>query len=171
MLTVIAWRGLDRVAQGSQHVLTSSDRSQRLSQVMSQLEIDLMEAGQLRQSGRFALRLSDSVSSDALQSSFVEFQRVLGGQDQSQRLPNGPLLATTLQWIRWEVHHGVIIRSLPERGQSQQMLVGVSAMQLRPLGVALTQEKLTQPERWSGLEVVFLMNNGQKVRRVLSMRD
>jgi hypothetical protein len=30
---------------------------------------------------------------------------------------------------------------------------------------------LGQPERWSGMEVLIVLQNGQRLRRVLSMRD
>jgi len=42
---------------------------------------------------------------------------------------------------------------------------------LRPIGLALAQDPRSPPERWSGLEVLIVMQNGQRLRRVLSMRD
>ena len=161
MLAVIAWRGLDHAARSSQQVTASSDRSQRLNQVMAQLEVDLMEAAQLRQSGQFGMQMMSFPVAEGAEPSWLLLQRSMPEQQ-----PN-----KVLRWVRWEVRNGVLIRSLTELGQSQALLEGLRGMELRPIGAVLSQDPLNQPERWSGLEVLMVMQNGQRLRRVLSMRD
>ena len=161
LLAVIAWRGLDHVARSSQQVVASTDRSQRLNQVMSQLEVDLMEAAQLRQSGQFAVQIMSFPVAEGSESSWLLLQRPM-----TEQLP-----ARALRWVRWDVRDGVLTRSLAELGQSQALLHGLRGIELRPIGFALNQDPMSQPERWSGLEVLIVMQNGQRLRRVLSMRD
>jgi len=161
ILAVIAWRGLDHVARSSQQLVASTDRSQRLNQVMSQLELDLMEAAQLRQSGQFALQMMSFPIAEGAESSWLLLQRAM-----SEQLPT-----RAPRWVRWEVRDGVLTRSLSELGQSQALLSGLRGMELRPIGLALAQDPRSPPERWSGLEVLIVMQNGQRLRRVLSMRD
>ena len=161
LLAVIAWRGLDHVARSSQQVVSSTDRSQRLNQVMSQLEVDLMEAAQLRQSGQFAVQIMSFPVAEGSESSWLLLQRPM-----TEQLP-----ARALRWVRWDVRDGVLTRSLSELGQSQALLHGLRGIELRPIGFALNQDPMSQPERWSGLEVLIVMQNGQRLRRVLSMRD
>jgi len=57
--------------EDSQQLVASTDRSQRLNQVMSQLELDLMEAAQLRQSGQFALQMMSFPIAEGAESSLV----------------------------------------------------------------------------------------------------
>jgi len=161
MLAVIGWRGLDHAARSSQQVVASSDRSQRLHQVLGQLEVDLMEAAQLRQSGQFAMQMMSFPVAEGSEASWLLLQRSITDQQPTR----------VLRWVRWEVREGVLTRSLTEAGQSQALLTGLRGMELRPMGVALSQDPLNQPERWSGIEVLMVMQNGQRLRRVLSMRD
>ena len=141
--------------------MSSTDRSQRLNQVMSQLEVDLMEAAQLRQSGQFAVQIMSFPVAEGSESSWLLLQRPM-----TEQLP-----ARALRWVRWDVRDGVLTRSLSELGQSQALLHGLRGIALRPIGFALNQDPMSQPERWSGLEVLIVMQNGQRLRRVLSMRD
>jgi general secretion pathway protein J len=161
LLAVIAWRGLDHVARSSQQVISSTDRSQHLNQVMSQLEVDLMEAAQLRQSGQFAVQMMSFPVAEGAESSWLLLQRAMTEQFSSR----------TLRWVRWDVREGVLTRSLSEPGQSQGLLHGLRGMEIRPIGLGLSQDLLGQPERWSGMEVLIVLQNGQRLRRVLSMRD
>jgi prepilin-type N-terminal cleavage/methylation domain-containing protein len=98
LLAVIAWRGLDHVARSSQQVVSSTDRSQRLNQVMSQLEVDLMEAAQLRQSGQFAVQIMSFPVAEGSESSWLLLQRPM-----TEQLP-----ARALRWVRWDVRDGVL---------------------------------------------------------------
>ncbi|NBO13390.1 MAG: prepilin-type N-terminal cleavage/methylation domain-containing protein [Betaproteobacteria bacterium] len=161
MLAVMAWRGLDHVARSSQQVIASTEQSQGLNQVMSQLETDLMEAAQLRQSGQFAVQMMNFPVAQGAESSWLLMQRVMSEAS----------TARNLRWVRWDVRNGVLTRSLAETGQSQALLRDLRGMELRPIGPALSPETMNQPERWSGLEVLLVMQNGQRLRRVLSMRD
>ncbi|NCW01956.1 MAG: hypothetical protein EBW20_08985 [Betaproteobacteria bacterium] len=88
-----------------------------------------------------------------------------------QRAMSEASTARNLRWVRWDVRNGVLTRSLAETGQSQALLRDLRGMELRPIGPALSPETMNQPERWSGLEVLLVMQNGQRLRRVLSMRD
>ncbi|NCV56825.1 MAG: hypothetical protein EBW54_11615 [Betaproteobacteria bacterium] len=142
-------------------MIASTEQSQGLNQVMSQLETDLMEAAQLRQSGQFAVQMMNFPVAQGAESSWLLMQRVMSEAS----------TARNLRWVRWDVRNGVLTRSLAETGQSQALLRDLRGMELRPIGPALSPETMNQPERWSGLEVLLVMQNGQRLRRVLSMRD
>ncbi|NCV26079.1 MAG: hypothetical protein EBW58_07670, partial [Betaproteobacteria bacterium] len=137
------------------------EQSQGLNQVMSQLETDLMEAAQLRQSGQFAVQMMNFPVAQGAESSWLLMQRAMSEAS----------TARNLRWVRWDMRNGVLTRSLAETGQSQALLRDLRGMELRPIGPALSPETMNQPERWSGLEVLLVMQNGQRLRRVLSMRD
>lgn len=181
LIATLSWRGLDALARSSTQVLSQTEQTQRIHQTLTQLEVDLMEAAQLRRNGLFALMRSEISAQEA---GSIVFRRAI---------PESPTLAP-LRWVRWQVRGGSLQRVLsaellspdalanlgsaaansaaPAQGVHVQVLLeGVRAMQLRPIVPLTENEVLDRPERWSGLEVVLVQSDGRRLRRVLSLRD
>jgi prepilin-type N-terminal cleavage/methylation domain-containing protein len=200
LLATLGWRGLDAVARSSVQVLSLAEQTQMIHQTLSQLEVDLMEAAQLRRNGLFALEMTSPLAQDgwrssgqSLSASSAVFQTAAQPQDASwilfrRAIPETPTL-TPLRWVRWQVRGGRLQRVLsveplsaetiaaldPSGGapgvQVQVLLEGVRAMELRPIVPMNEAEALQRTERWSGVEVVLVQIDGRRLRRILSLRD
>jgi len=200
LLATLGWRGLDAVARSSTQVLSLAEQTQMIHQTLSQLEVDLMEAAQLRRNGLFALEMTSPSAQDGWRSggqgraaSSAVLQTAAQPHESSwillrRAIPENPTL-TSRRWVRWQVRGGRLLRVISDEPlsaealaalepsgvapgeQVQVLLEGVRAMELRPIVPMNEAEALQRTERWSGVEVVLVQVDGRRLRRILSLRD
>jgi len=175
LLATLGWRGLDAVARSSAQVLSLADQTQMIHQTLSQLEVDLMEAAQLRRNGLFALEMTSPVASDGWRSSgqgqsvaSAFLQTAAQSQEASwillrRAIPETPSLAP-LRWVRWQVRGGRLQRVLSVEPLSAEAMAALDASGVAP-GVQVQVQVLLEGVRAMELRPIVPMNEAEALQR------